>query len=383
MLLPRLLRSVPATPRTAGQYTLKRKIAQGGMGEVWIADHNLLARRAAVKLIRPKERNNGAAGSTQRAHELFVREAQAISALRSPHTVELYDFGLTPDGHYYYAMEYLEGLDLDTLAVEHGPLPAERVVFLLQQACRSLDEAHRSGLVHGDIKPANILSCCLGGSYDFVKVLDFGLVKRDRSQDLSNEPTLDGVTPGTPAFMPPEIAMGQRQIDGRSDIYALGCVGYFLLTGTHVFTGDTPVATVVQHVQKQPTPPSRRTEMVIPEGLERIILRCLEKHVEDRFRSAEELCCELAAVPLQRPWDNARAADWWRLNEPGTGHTDRKIALSTAAVLAGKEWSADADQKASSAGHSPAAKGASATSPLANRPPSRIAPSLSMVQYSK
>ncbi len=353
------------------------------MGEVWIADHNLLARRAAVKLIRPKKRGNGFDGSARRTHELFVREAQAIAALRSPHTVELYEFGLTQDGHYYYAMEYLEGLDLDTLTNEHGPLPAERVVFLLRQVCSSLHEAHRSGLVHGDIKPANILSCCMGGSYDFVKVLDFGLVKSDSSQDLSNEPTLDGVTPGTPAFMPPKIAMGRDRIDGRSDIYALGCVGYFLLTCTHVFTADTPVATVVQHVQKPPSPPSLRTEMVIPEALEQIILRCLEKNVEDRFQSAEELSCELAAVPLRRSWDNARATDWWQLNEPETAQPDQKIALSAADVLARWEPSDDVDQNVASNGHCPAVKGVSAASPLANRPPSRMAPSLSMVQYWK
>ena len=383
MFLPNLLRRAPAELTTAGQYTLKHKIAQGGMGEVWIADHNLLARRAAVKLIRSRKRENGGNGGARRTHELFVREAQAIASLRSPHTVELYEFGLTRAGHYYYAMEYLEDLDLDRLINEHGPLPAERVVFLLQQVCSSLHEAHRSGLVHGDIKPANILCCCMGGSYDFVKVLDFGLVKSDRSQDLSNEPTLDAVTPGTPAFMPPEIALGGEQIDGRADIYALGCVGYFLLTGTPVFMADTPVATVVQHVQKRPEPPSLRTEMVIPEALERIILQCLEKNVEDRFQSAEELSWALAAVPLRRSWDNARAADWWQLNEPETGRPDRKIALSTADVLVRNGPSDDVDQNTASHGHSPTAKGVSAASPLANHPPSRIAPSLSMVQYSK
>jgi len=356
MFAPRLVHSVSDEPRTAGQYTLKRKIAEGGMGEVWLADHKLLARRAAVKLIRSEKREDCGNGSARRARELFVREAQAISALRSPHTVELYDFGLTPDGHYYYVMEHLEGLNLATLTNDHGPLPADRAIFLLRQVCGALQEAHRSGLVHGDIKPANILSCCMGGSYDFVKVLDFGLVRRDSSQDLSDEPTLDGVTPGTPAFMPPEIAIGRKRIDGRSDIYALGCVAYFLLTGTHVFSGDTAVATVVDHVQKAPVPPSQRTENVIPEALERIIMRCLEKDVEDRFQSAEELSCALAAVPLRRPWNNARAGQWWRLAAAGTDQPGRKIALSAAAVLAREEPSDD-DQNAARSRREPESAG--------------------------
>jgi serine/threonine-protein kinase len=300
------------------------------MGEVWAARHRLLQRRsAAVKLMRRRFRYRVGDSGARRAHASFLREVDAISALRSPHTVELYDFGVTDDDCYYYVMEQLDGLDLEGLTRRHGPLPAERVIYLMQQICSSLAEAHRRGLVHGDVKPANLFACCLGESYDFVKVLDFGLVKWDGRLDPGEEITLDDMVPGTPAYMPPEMAMGARLADGRSDSYALGCVGYFLLTATTVFPAASPVGTIVEHVRKTPEPPSSRTAMPIPAALDRIILTCLEKEAEDRFQAAENLAAALASVRFRDPWDNRRAADWWHRNEPEIAGPAERIALTT------------------------------------------------------
>jgi eukaryotic-like serine/threonine-protein kinase len=298
-----------------GSYELEAMIGKGGMGEVWRARHRLLAREAAIKLIR----TDVLAAQTGRAAALvrrrFEAEAKATAALRSPHTVSLYDYGPAEDGSFYYAMELLDGIDLESLVKRYGPLPPERVAHILTQACDSLEEAHRSGLIHRDVKPTNLFVCRVGMSYDFVKVLDFGLVKT-AIQDGESRMTKDGMTTGTPAYMAPEIALGKENVDGRVDIYGLGCVAYYLLTGQLVFDEPTATAQALAHVQKDPQPISLRTEMPIPESLERIIMSCLAKDPADRPRSAQALSDELERAQGVRRWSRENAVSWWQLHHP-------------------------------------------------------------------
>jgi serine/threonine-protein kinase len=299
-----------------GSYQLVKPLGRGGMGEVWMARHRMLARPAAIKLIRPEAL--GKDPVTQRtAVRRFEREAQATACLESYHTIDLYDFGVTNEGAFYYVMELLRGVNLDTLVKKFGPLPPERAIFLLRQVCHSLGEAHACGMIHRDIKPANVYVCRLGPEYDFVKVLDFGLVKtREGGAVGGTELTAEGLAAGTPAYMAPEMALGKQEIDGRADIYGLGCVGYWLLTGQRVFVGDTPLSTVVAHVQEKPIPPSQRTELEVPDSLERIILSCLEKDPADRPQSAGELDELLAACKLAQVWGIQNAKAWWTLHIP-------------------------------------------------------------------
>ncbi|HSR50961.1 MAG TPA: serine/threonine-protein kinase [Acidobacteriota bacterium] len=296
-------------------YHLKQRIGQGGMGEVWLAEHKLLARPSAMKMIRPEKLDEDGE-SQQRVRERFEREAKVTASLRSPHTVELYDFGVTADGTFFYVMELLEGFDLDTLVKRYGPVPAERAVHLLMQVCDSLGDAHENGLVHRDIKPANIYVTRMGLARDFVKVLDFGLVKNIDPRLAKSNLTLDGVTTGTPAFMAPEMARGKGDVDHRTDLYSLGCVGYWLLTGQLVFDSENPLSIVVDHVNAEPVPPSSRSELEVPEELDAVILKCLAKDPSERFQSASELSAALSAVPLAKPWDVTRATQWWKLHQP-------------------------------------------------------------------
>ena len=243
--------------RELGSYRLVERLGHGGMGEVWRAKHLLLARPAAIKLIRPSLAADGRIGAFEEARRRFELEAQVIASLRSPHTVNLFDFGVSADGAFYYVMELLDGLDAETLVCRTGPVPAERAIHLLRQVCHSLSEAESRGLVHRDIKPANIFLCRYGEDHDFVKVLDFGIVKAttaatEAGPALTREMTIHG----TPAFMAPEQALGSANVDGRADIYATGCVAYWLLTGQHVFAADTPMALLLHHAQTPATPPS-------------------------------------------------------------------------------------------------------------------------------
>jgi eukaryotic-like serine/threonine-protein kinase len=279
--------------REMGSYRLGELLGRGGMGEVYLATHRMLARPAAIKLIRPEVLAAGDAALAQMAVARFRREAQAAARLRSPHTVELYDFGVTEDGTFYLVMELLEGQNLERMVREQGPLDPIRVIHILRQVCESLEEAHSYGLVHRDIKPANIHVGRLGLQEDFVKVLDFGLV---RSVDGPSEESLTGaagMTPGTPAYMAPEMA-SDRTVDGRADIYSLGCVAYYLLTGRLVFAGDTPLQTILRHLQQEPEPPSRVTHRPIPPALDELVLACLAKRPEDRPPSAAEVSQRLA-----------------------------------------------------------------------------------------
>jgi serine/threonine-protein kinase len=295
--------------REMGSYELGERIGGGGMGEVYRAKHRMLARPAAIKLIRPEMLSGRGEGHEMAIHR-FRREAEAAATLRSPHTVELYDFGPTADGTLYFAMELLDGLDLETLIRRDGPLPAGRVIHILRQVCASLAEAHARGLVHRDIKPANIHLGRLGLEYDFVKVLDFGLVRSIASDGGADTlATAAGVVHGTPAYMAPEMAMGQA-VDGRADIYSLGCVAYYLASGRLVFEGASGMQMLMRRLSEEPPPLASRTELPIPAALERIVHACLEKDAADRPASAQALSEALAAVPAE-PWTEEQARAWW------------------------------------------------------------------------
>ncbi len=313
--------------RELGSYRLTELLGKGGMGEVWKAKHRMLARPAAVKLIRPEVLSRRSE-EPQTVLRRFEREAQATAALGSPHTIDLYDFGVAADGVFYYVMELLDGLNLDQLVRRFGPLPAARVVHLLRQVCHSLADAHEQGLIHRDIKPANIYTCRLGRDLDFIKVLDFGLVKP--SPDLSMEEatiTQEGQTLGTPAFMAPEVVVGNRSVDARVDTYALGCVAYWLLTGQTVFEAETPMQAMVMHAKDAPDPPSRRTELPIPARVDDVILACLEKDPERRPPSMDALMQMLDEIHLAEPWTTARARQWWDTHFPAPVTTEPVAAM--------------------------------------------------------
>jgi serine/threonine-protein kinase len=297
-----------------GSYHLKELIGRGGMGEVWRASHNMLARPAAIKLIRG-DTLDSEPGGVDTALTRFEREAQATASLQSPHTVELYDYGVSDDGSFYYVMELLDGIDLESLVERFGPLPAERVVHILRQACLSLGEAHRRGLIHRDLKPANLFLCQRAFELDFLKILDFGLVRHSALAPVSESAvTKTGLLAGTPSYMAPEMAMGSEEMDGRADIYALACVAYKLLTGRRVFEEKNVVATIFAHVNTAPQPPSNVSELRIPPELDALILACLSKDPSGRPRTAEELDRELERISLAEPWTGERAADWWRMH---------------------------------------------------------------------
>jgi len=293
-----------------GSYHLIELLGRGGMGEVWRARHQLLKREAAIKLVRPELLGARLESEAQEMLVRFEREAQATAALTSPHTIRVFDFGITADQTFFYVMELLEGRDLESLVRESGPLPVERALFLLRQAASSLAEAHVRGLVHRDITPANIYVCRMGLEYDFVKVLDFGLVT---ASDRSMEHTLlTGVhtTAGTPAFMAPEIVL-EGDVDERADVYSLGCVAYYLLTGQNVFDGDTPMKMFVQHLHTPAMAPSDRAELPIPAEVDALVLACLEKNPELRPQNATELLRMIDECRTGQSWGPGAARAWW------------------------------------------------------------------------
>ncbi|HKQ18136.1 MAG TPA: protein kinase [Candidatus Eisenbacteria bacterium] len=304
--------------RELGSYRLIERLGQGGMGEVWRASHQLLAREAAIKFIRPESMLGMTAAASKTMVQRFELEARATASLTSAHTIELYDFGVSDDGTFYYIMELLEGLDCDLLVRRFGALPPARVVHLVTQVCESLEEAHQKGLIHRDVKPANIYVCRSGIRRDFIKVLDFGLVAhRETPSDVMLTPPEHAI--GTPAFMAPEVAQG-REIDGRSDLYGLGCVAYWLVTGRNVFEGSGFLEIISKHLHVEPDPPSRHSPGAIPSELDDLILRCLEKAPERRPPSAREIARLLRSIPLQESWSAEQAEAWW-LKNISTGRT--------------------------------------------------------------
>jgi DNA-binding NtrC family response regulator len=298
-----------------GHYRLMEKLGEGGMGEVWRARHQLLARPCAIKLIRPDLLGENREAATER----FRLEARTIARLSSPNTVRLYDFGVSETGSFYFVMELLTGMDLSSLVQRFGPLPPARAVAVLRQACRSLGEAHAAGLLHRDIKPQNLFLCRLGLDVDVVKLLDFGLVK-SLHEDVT-QLTAAGTLTGTPAYMPPERVIGAAA-DERSDIYSLGCAAYWMLTGRTVFTGE-PMAVMIHHARTAPKPPSTISPTPIPERLEQIVLACLEKTPEKRPSSALDLWTQLGEVTLSASWTHERAEQWWQEHLP-------ELAMSSA-----------------------------------------------------
>jgi serine/threonine-protein kinase len=308
------LRRELAEAKRVGSYELREKLGQGGMGEVWRADHDMLARPAAIKLIRA-----GSSGQPpgDEAIQRFEREVQAAAGLQSPHTIQIYDYGVTSDGTFYYVMELLDGMDLEETVRRYGPMPWPRTVHVLTQVCRSLAEAHEGGLIHRDIKPANVFLCRLGLDVDHVKVLDFGLVKAATRAPTRADLTERGVFVGTPAFAAPEAATGDAtRVDPRADLYSLGCVAYWLLTGKPPFEAPTPLEVLVLHAREPARAPSAGTVRGIPEALDRIVLECLEKDPGARPPSAEALARALATLGAEAGWSRDEARAWWRQHRP-------------------------------------------------------------------
>lgn len=309
--------------RELGSYRLEEPLGKGGMGEVFRATHQMLARPAAVKLIRPELLGSSSPDAARVIIQRFRREAEAAASLRSPHTIGLYDFGVANDGTFFLVTELLDGLDLETLVERFGPVPPERCVYLLRQVCQSLQEAHSRGLVHRDIKPSNIFTCRLGLTVDFVKVLDFGLVKTvDEEGREATLLTAPDSTTGTPAYIAPEVVRGDRVPDHRVDIYTLGCVAYWLLTGRLVFQAPNAIQLLYQHANTTPAPPSQLSEFEIPAELDRVILACLAKFPEQRPQSATELSRRLAAAVAAPVWTEELAHRWWDRHHPETAHLE-------------------------------------------------------------
>jgi serine/threonine-protein kinase len=297
-----------AAARRMGGYELLQRIGGGGMGEVWEARHLMLARPAAVKLILA-ERLQAHAEAREAAVQRFTREAQVTASLRSPYTVQLFDFGVSDDGVLYYAMELLEGMNLEHFIYKHGAVEPRRAVHWLRQVCHSLGEAHASGLTHRDLKPSNLLVCAYGRERDFIKVLDFGLARRAPS-GAETRLTRQGAWLGTPGWMAPEQIF-DGAVDARTDLYALGCIAYWLLAGERLFEADEQAEMLRLHAQASPTKLSERAKQPIPEALEAVVMACVTKDPAARPHDADEVSVRLAASVSGEPWTQADAHVWW------------------------------------------------------------------------
>jgi serine/threonine-protein kinase len=292
-----------------GQYRLKQKLGAGGMGEVYLAEHTLLRRPCAVKLIRPDQTADPANLAR------FEREVQAMAKLTHWNTVEIFDYGHAEDGTFYYVMEYLPGSNLEALVEGHGPLPAGRVIHFLRQMCRALREAHGVGMLHRDVKPSNVLACERGGVHDVAKLLDFGLVQAVGLDKTADKLTVRGAILGSPPFMSPEQAAGKEDLDARSDIYGVGGVAYFLLTGHQPFERETAMMMLMAHAYEPVAPPSQLRPDV-PADLEAVVLRCLAKKPDERYPDADSLEKALAACAAAGDWTEETAAAWWKSQPP-------------------------------------------------------------------
>jgi serine/threonine-protein kinase len=302
-----VLQQEAVVARELGQYRLKQKLGSGGMGDVYLGEHMLLRRKCAIKLVRPEQTADPT--NLQR----FEREVQAMATLTHWNTVEVYDYGHAEDGTFYYVMEYLPGLSLQDLVDRYGPLTPERAIHFLRQVCGALTEAHARGLIHRDIKPSNVIACERGGVFDVAKLLDFGLVQQRLLGSDSGKLTVQGVILGSPPYMAPEQALGRSNLDARTDIYSVGTLAYFLLTGQAPFVRETSMELLVAHAHEKPAPPGElRSDL--PEDLQAVIMHCLEKEPARRFASCEQLEEALAQCAAADLWTPTMAAAWWREN---------------------------------------------------------------------
>jgi serine/threonine-protein kinase len=336
------LRTEAREARMLNQYRLGRKLGVGGMGEVYLAEHKMLKRPCAVKLIRPER--------SEDCHTLarFEREVRATAQLSHWNTILIFDYGRHDDGTFYYAMEYLPGLSLDIMIRRYGPMPPARVIYLLRQACDALHEAHEAGLVHRDIKPANLFAALRGGRHDVAKVLDFGLVKTLQGSDgmqLSREDTVAG----SPLYIAPEQVVHNKPPDRRSDIYSVGAVAYYLLTGHPPFMGETAMEVMIAHTRDPVSPPSQ-VHPGVPADLERVVLRCLAKRPEDRYPDTPSLAAALAACADASGWSPEHAAAWW-VGHPVTGPVPADT--SRAPTVEGEPSPAESGETPPSTGSSP------------------------------
>lgn len=300
------LRHQARQARKLGQYRLTRELGRGGMGQVYLAEHQLLKRPCAVKVIHPQHVID------PHALARFEREVRSTAKLSHWHTVEVYDYGHTEDGTFYYVMEYLPGMNLSELVTKFGPLPVSRAIHFLRQTCAALREAHREGMIHRDLKPANIFAAERGGVYDVTKLLDFGLVTERREAGLLADDGTNAETPfvGSPLYMSPEQARGATAIDARIDIYSLGAVGYFLVTGRPPFEGKSPWRVMTAHIHDEVRPPSQWNPDV-PADLEAVLLKCLSKRTEQRYLDVTALSDALEKCAAGRIWTFRDAENWW------------------------------------------------------------------------
>ncbi len=317
----RVLQEEAFQARQLGQYRLEQKLGSGGMGEVYLAQHVLLRRPCAIKLIRPEQTRD------PEVLQRFEREVQAMATLTHPNTVEVYDYGRSDDGTFYYVMEHLPGLTLEEMVARYGPLPAERAVHFLRQVCGALREAHEIGLLHRDIKPSNIIACERGGVPDVAKLLDFGLVREVCPIPESARLTMHGTVLGSPPYMAPEQAAGRTDVDARADIYSLGGVGYYLLTGHPPFVRETAMEMLLAHAYEPVVPPGE-VRSGVPADVEAVLLRCLSKKPEGRYDDVASLEKALAACAAADGWSEEQARQWWkgRADAPETAHALAVVA---------------------------------------------------------
>jgi serine/threonine-protein kinase len=301
------LRQAAHEAERLGNYVVEEELGAGGMGQVFRARHSMIRRPTAVKVMQ-------ATGEEELAAiKRFEREVQLSATLTHPNTITIYDFGHTPDNRFYYAMEYLEGLDLQGLVDRFGPVGSPRTAFVLAQASGALSEAHERGIIHRDIKPSNIFLTRRGGLYDFVKVLDFGLAKQITDPEAVSL-TKTGVAVGTPRYISPEAIKGSENIDARSDIYCLGSVAYFMLTGRPPFDAKSSAELLIDHLKATPPRPSHLSELPISAELEEVVMKCLEKSAAARFQTTAELELALRELHFDEPWSHSKAREWWELH---------------------------------------------------------------------
>ena len=301
------LRREAFAAKQLGQYRLKQRLGSGGMGEVYLAEHQMMKRPCAVKLIRPEKAGD------PRMLARFEREVRATAKLSHWNSIDIYDYGRTADGTFYYVMEFLPGHNVGEIVDDYGPIPAPRTIYLMDQVCAALNEAHGIGLVHRDIKPANIFCAYRGGIFDVAKLLDFGLAKPSIEGNGEVQLTMEGTVTGSPLFMSPEQASGDERVDARSDIYSLGAVMYFMLSGRPPFVDDNPLRVIIAHAS-QDVVPLRQLNPALPVELEEIVMRCLEKDPDDRFQDALALQRALRELAFEESWSSELAAEWWSCN---------------------------------------------------------------------